>query len=513
LRESSRDVRLIVNCPQVSRGLWINAQTLFALCFATLTWATAQHPQVIDPLLNVPSCLQCDSTSLPDTIKTNTKREQTSSPCWIYDRYSNSLWPANFQETIPWPTIPLIAPGEINQPKEDITKESKLFPSANLTVQIQSDFAWFDQDPQNIATVGNIPDGAFFRRARFGVFGELYKTVEYRLEFDFASEARPRFLDVWIALTDLPIIRNVIVGHFFEPFSLERYSPNRFITFNERSLADTFAPARNMGMMVYGNAFDKRVTWAAGAFRVNSDDFGDHVSNRSGWAGTFHATCLPWFEEPDPYTRYLLHLGASYSYRSEDDRPLRFASRPSIRLRQQGVGGVPVFVDTGPIDDAFAYQLIGAEAAWVHGPWSIQGEWIAAPVRRGGRENPFFHAGYVYGSWFLTGESRSYSPTSILGRFREGIFQRVTPRSNVFDRSGGGRGGIGAWEIAARWNYINLNSAGVEGGFMDEVTVGMNWYLNAYTRVSFNYVRPILRDPIDGVSSADMYSLRFQFEF
>ncbi len=128
-------------------------------------------------------------------------------------------------------------------------------PTAHLTVQIQSDFAWFDQDPANIQAVGDIPDGAFFRRARFGVFGEIYKTVEYRIEFDFAGEARPRFLDVWIALTDIPIIRNVIVGHFFEPFSLERYSPNRFITFNERSLADTFAPARNMGLMTYGNYF------------------------------------------------------------------------------------------------------------------------------------------------------------------------------------------------------------------------------------------------------------------
>jgi hypothetical protein len=214
-------------------------------------------------------------------------------------------------------------------------------PTSHITVQIQSDFAWFDQNEASLAAVGAIPDGAFFRRARIGAFGELYKTVEYRAEFDFAGQARPRFLDNWIALTDIPLIRNIIVGHFFEPFSLERYTPNRFITFMERSLADTFAPARNMGLMTYGNALDKRVTWGVGVFRSMSNDYGEDVSFDQGWATTAHATALPWFSEPNEYERYLLHVGASYSYRRTGDNDLRFSTQPSVRLSQQGVGGVP----------------------------------------------------------------------------------------------------------------------------------------------------------------------------
>ncbi len=174
---------------------------------------------------------------------------------------------------------------------------------------------------------------------------------------------------------------------------------------------------------------------------------------------------------------------------------------------------MPVFVDTGLIDDSRANQRLGLEAAWVHGPFSVQAEWIGAQVQRHNQNNVFFHAGYVYASFFLTGESRSYSPTSILGRFREGIFQRVVPRSNVLDRRNGRSGGIGAWEVAARWNYIDLNSYDIGGGRLDEVTVGVNWYLNAYTRISFNYVRPILLQPGIDPSAADMFSLRFQLEF
>jgi len=404
--------------------------------------------------------------------------------------------------------------GKHGEIKTERQKKDTIKPTANITAQLQSDFAWFAQSAKNAETVGDIPDGAFFRRARIGVYGELSSTFEYRIEFEFAGAGRPRFLDVWLAMTDLPYQSNLIVGHYFEPFSLERYTSNRFITFNERALSDNFAPARNMGFMAYGHSQDLNRIWAIGLFRTNSDLYGDHMSSRGGWAITAHGTYLPWFEEPDEYTRYLLHLGVSYSYRAADDELVRFSSRPSIRLRQQDVNEVPLFVDTGEIADAYGYQLIGLETAWVHGPFSIQGEWVGVPVRRGGgAKNPFFHGGYIYGSWFLTGESRHYSRGSALGRFQQGVFQRVIPKSNVFDQRVNGISGIGAWEIAARWAYITLNSAGVQGGAMDEVTLGVNWYLNPYTRVSTNFVYPMLRDPKDGESNAGMVSLRFQFEY
>ncbi len=392
--------------------------------------------------------------------------------------------------------------------------KGKLKPKVNMTVELQADAAFFDQDANNVATVGEIPDGAFFRRSRIGIFGELYETVEYRLEYDFANPARPQFLDNWIALTNIPVINNVIVGHYFEPFSLERYSPNRFITFMERSLADTFAPKRNMGVMVYGNALEKRLTYALGGFRSGSDVYGNDVSFNSGYAGTAHATYLAWYEEIGQDNLKLLHLGGSYSYRSMGDDPIHYSTRPSVRMQQDGVGGVPVFLSTGNLNDASHVQLYGLEAAWVHGPFSIQSELIAAEVHRKQNADPVFHGGYVFGSWFVTGESRSYSPTSILGRFREGIFQRTVPRSNVFDRNSGiGWTGAGAVELAVRWSHIDLNSVGVQGGFMEEMTYGVNWYLNPYTKMMFNYARPTLSDPVFGKSQASSYAMRVQFEF
>jgi phosphate-selective porin OprO/OprP len=401
--------------------------------------------------------------------------------------------------------IPLSVPEEIDKALE---------PTINLTIELQSDFVWTDQDTANRDRYGEIGDGAFFRRARFGLFGELYKTIEYRTEWDFASDARPRFLDNWLAFTDLPVVKNIIVGHFFEPFSLERYTPNRFITFAERALTDAFAPARNMGVMFYGDEFNERLTWAIGGFRSGSDDFGDDVSVNSGYAGTVHSTFLPWYREDSEYSLRMLHLGISGSYRTPGDDPVRFGTPPSVRLRQQDVASIPRFVDTGDIMDASHFMQYGYEAAWVHGPFSVQGELIDTVVNRRLNDNPRFRSAYVYGSVFLTGESRSYSPSTILGRFREGIFQRVKPYTNFLDRTTGNLwSGLGAVELAVRWSYIDLNDGAIRGGYMEEMTYGLNWYLNPYTKIIFNYVRPSVKDELREKSAANMYLMRFQFEY
>ena len=112
---------------------------------------------------------------------------------------------------------------------------------------------------------------------------------------DFALAGRPSFLDVWTGLRDVPYLGRVRVGHFFEPFSLERYTPNRFTTFMERALPDQpFAPVRNLGVMANDTYLDERGTWAVGFFRSDSDVFGDDVGDEFEHALTGRLTYLPW---------------------------------------------------------------------------------------------------------------------------------------------------------------------------------------------------------------------------
>jgi phosphate-selective porin OprO and OprP len=249
-------------------------------------------------------------------------------------------------------------------------------PTVKWSGQLQADQLWFNQDAANQAQFGDIENGAVIRRARMAMLGD-YGPVDYRIEFDFALAGRPTFLDVWAGYKGLPVLGRVRVGHFFEPFSLERLTANRFQTYMDRSQVDqAFAPSRNLGVAA-GNTIgeEESGTWALGLYRTNSNVFGDDVGDRFESSATGRVTLLPWYENDG---LDLLHLGFASSYRYTDNGVARFAAGPEVRLGA-AVPGVPNFIDTGPIA-ARTYQLLGWEVAWVRGPFSLQSEFVLTPV-------------------------------------------------------------------------------------------------------------------------------------
>ena len=159
-------------------------------------------------------------------------------------------------------------------------------PTFQMGGQLQLDYLHFGQDSASMATVGDVPDTLDFRRARLTASGEAYDTIEYAIGFDFANAGRPSFLDVFVGVHDLPILGTVRMGHYFEPFSLERNTQNRYLTFMERSLPQAFAPGRNAGINAH-NTYgpDENGTWSIGWFASSSDDFGDQFAD-SGQALT-----------------------------------------------------------------------------------------------------------------------------------------------------------------------------------------------------------------------------------
>jgi phosphate-selective porin OprO/OprP len=375
---------------------------------------------------------------------------------------------------------------------------------------IQVDTGAFNQDADNVAVVGEARNGVDIRRAWLGCEGEGFDIFFYRFNVDFttfdaSTQTRPVIFDAFLDVRLLPLVGNVRVGHFREPFSLERLTSSIDIPLLERSASiNTLAPFRNIGIMAFDCNERETMTWAYGLFAEDTNEFGEDYRDRAGVAATGRVTWLPWYDEPAA-GRYLLHLGSSGSYRRLGDERRRFASFPEA-IFKEGATRTPNFVDTGvlPLAD---YYLQGVEFTTVLGSLSLQGEyaWLYGDLTTG--RSVFFHGGYLEASYWLTGENRNYNR-------RLGIYGPVTPYSNFFRvrTDGGIATGPGAWELTARASTFDLNNGPAAGGRLDNVTLGLAWNYAVRCRVMFNYIHAFL-DRGGRDSNADIVATRFQVAF
>jgi len=364
--------------------------------------------------------------------------------------------------------------------------------------RIMNDWGWFDEDSDLLRSIGDQVDSTEFRRARLYLSGDIYENIAFKAQYDFASGGRPDFKDVYIQLKKVPVLGNFRVGHFKEPFSLEELTSSKYITFMERSLNNAFAPARNTGFMSYNQALDKRMTWALGVFR-NANGWGDSEGDRStegGYSFSTRITGLPWYEDNG---RKLIHTGISYSYQNAFQNDIRYRSTPEMHMADR-------FVDTGNFDAEHAH-IFNPELAFVYGPLSLQTEYTHTSINLENSADSYhdFSGFYAYGSYFLTGEHRKYST-------KNGTFGRVKPNNNFIWGKG-----FGAIELAARYSHLDLSNDAINGGRLDDITLGINWYLNPNTRVMFNYVHadPDLFDDggFNRDGEADFAAVRFQVDF
>ena len=104
-----------------------------------------------------------------------------------------------------------------------------------------------------------------------------------------------------------------------------------------------------------------------------------------------------------------------------------------------------------------------------------------------------FNGGYVQVAYTLTGENRAYDKKIRLpSRYYFGTPGPYERAYLVRDENGGFCWGRGAWEVAARYTYTDLNSGvgntAVQGGIMDGFGIALNWYANTNLTVNTEWV-------------------------
>jgi phosphate-selective porin OprO/OprP len=380
---------------------------------------------------------------------------------------------------------------------------------AQIGGRIMADWIWMfdDDDKDEFDEVTDFYSDSYFedqfefRRARLFMSGTIWENVQFKAQYDFAKGDEVEFKDVWMGLKNVPFVGNVKVGHFKEFFSLEELTSSKYITFMERAMInDAFVGGRSVGIGIHNNYYDGRLGWGLGYFTGEATS---HDQEKI-WAARVWGT--PWYDKDCPG---FLHLGVGFRYFDWADNSARVRFRPEIHTFDRVLDTSDDFGSITDADDG-AY-VIGFEAAFVYGPFSLQAELMQMSFDSDAADDPSLFGFYVYGSWFITGESRAY---------KKGAFQRI----KVNDPFHYEDSGPGAWELALRYSYVDFEDGnlydypsdgevsedGLLEGQVSNFTIGLNWYLNRNTRVMFNYV---ISD-VDGLEETiDALMVRFQIDF
>jgi phosphate-selective porin OprO/OprP len=281
---------------------------------------------------------------------------------------------------------------------------------------------------------------------------------------------------------DIPLgsAMSLSLGNQKEPISLERLTGMVYLPWQERSaVADALAPSRNFGAVLSGTALEQRMTWAGGVFN-NSLITGGSDTSATQLIG--RVTGLPYLSADESQ---LVHLGLGVRH-TDAEEGLRYFTEPEINQS-------PVFVDTGffAANSATLYNL---EASWRGGPFWIMGEYFQQEVAATAVGDPTFGGFYLSANWVISGEMRAYNK-------RSGILERTRVAQSVY------QGGRGAWEAAIRYSSLDLSDGAIEGGELDILSLGVNWWLSGTFSLGLN-VRHIMLDRYDLSGSSDAANLR-----
>lgn len=344
-------------------------------------------------------------------------------------------------------------------------------------------------DATEAARARDLNDGTNFRRAQFGIDGKLLSDWAYSLIYEFGGSGQEdsgRIQDIylqyngfdWVCLRAgafSPLVNYDDAISSADSLFIERATPA------ELSRQITGGDGRT-GISAYANGEEWNASLALTGAPIATQSFDEQLALVGRLAFL-----------PVKSAEFNVHVGANSSYvlRPGDQGPdVAASARYPLRLRdrpEMRVDGTRL-IDTGNINSD-TYWNPGVELAANFYNFYVQAEhyWyrfareqVPGPVL----PDPDFSGWYVALAYALTGEARNWNPSG-------GVFSNLKPAKPLtFDAEG-----LGAWEIALRYSFADLNyrtelpvaAGGIFGGEQSAWTVGLNWYVNNNIRFLLNY--------------------------
>jgi phosphate-selective porin OprO/OprP len=357
-------------------------------------------------------------------------------------------------------------------------------------------FSAFEKNTGETSTWG--PD-----ENRLAFSGHVWRYHEFKLDMELLAAPVARYVFYNMHYWDEAQIK---IGQFKQPFGFNQLRAQRHQDFAARGLIAQLAPGYDLGAMVHGTVLDGYVNYALGFFNggqlaTNSGRNATDANSDKDVAGRI--VLNPLIKSDNEYLKHM-QMGFNWTW--------GVAQSTASALSYSTSGGTTFFNTGGATfdNDKTRYRL-GAHWAWRGGPASLSFEWSRidyglvdvtgnALTQADDLEVNAFN---VEATWVLTGEEKGWK-TVVPDKF-------FNPHE----------GGWGAWELAFRYGYLNLQnndyirSHGVTGnGRVSEYTFGVNWYMNPHTRFRINYNHAVFSDDLanNNEQTRDPDSLVIQYQ-
>ena len=315
------------------------------------------------------------------------------------------------------------------------------------------------------------------RRMRFAIKARVGDNWYGEIDFDFDGNMVD-IKDVYVRKffgTAANPWGQIRIGQFRMPQGMQQTTTSRYLKLMERASVKEFNPNRRLGI---GWASWNLKYMAAIAVHTeevrNVHDYieGDPNYYKGDLQGATPMLGLSSRVAYFPINKIgrLVSISAGYSthtpglYKYPDNRikydPKDESYVSELEFTVAKVGGVKLAHNMN-VDFAASY-----------GPLRMTGEYYLNSLdMENGSGSAKFSGFYVQSAFLLTGENHAWN-------HREAEFTQVRAANKS-----------GAWEIAARYSYINLNDFdfGIRGGQKGQYTVGLNYYASRNVKLMLNY--------------------------
>ena len=350
-----------------------------------------------------------------------------------------------------------------------LVKEGPKGFECQLIGRVFFDGGYFINDPQDLKNSFQVNDVRLGARIRF------LEDWEAKIELGYGDN-KISFKDVYL---DYKIGTHLLrLGYYYEPFGNSRVGTANFRFMTSATADKVLGNSRKLGLSYI---YDYR--W----FNFMGGIFSDGDIQKSKSVDQGYSIAAKVVGRPLMSDKKLIHIGVAPRFSSSADQ-VRFSGGMPTDLLDKSDN---VFADA-KVSQVINQWKLDLELILLYNKWYFQGQYFLNHVNRYGIENYNGKGGYVQAGYMILGEKHNYNAAT-------GMIVNPAPKS---------------LELLCRYDQVNLNDAGIQGGRLSDITVGLNYFLNKYVAAKLNYSRvmPGNTSPMGG-EDFDLIHARIQLSF